>query len=110
MLRATTILLIATQIAGFAAPSMCAPGAHEAPACEHVAPVSGQAAVDAHDPCDACGMPGCHDMASCAAGATALAASVAESGPHGALEATVVESVAALHNRATPPVRPPPRA
>lgn len=105
-----TLLLIWAHALGFAQATVCAPDGHDAPACEHVAPATDAAAVDAGDGCHECGMSHCRDMASCTASTTALSADRGPAWTPAAAHATDPAPVRALHSHTRAPTRPPPRA
>jgi len=108
-MRTVALLLIGVQTLVFVPAMACAREGYDAPMRHHADSASEGAAVDSGDPCDACGMPDCPDMATCAAPTAALTADAGVAWaalPDYALD---LSRIRALLSHPRDPVPPPPR-
>lgn len=110
-MKTIALLLLGAHAFGLAKAMPCTHGAQEVPACEHATPPFGSAIIDEGGrACDACHMPDCRDMATCASTATAMTSVNLVSWIPSALRAGVLASIRPLRSFERTPIRPPPRA
>lgn len=108
-MKTIALLLIGVQALGFAPPVACAREGHDASMHHHADCAYEGAAVDSGDPCDACGMPDCRDMVTCAASAAALTARAGVAWAALSDHALDRPGIRAFLDHCRDPVRPPPR-
>lgn len=108
MMKTIALLLIGVQALGFVPPVACAREGHDASVHHHADSASRSAAVDSGS-CDACGMPDCPDMATCAASAPALAAHAGVAWATLSRPTVDRPGIRTFLDHCRDPVRPPPR-
>ena len=111
MTRLAIALLALAYLTPLAAPVVCLHhGSDDRPACASPDSVGQESALDAPDPCDACGMPDCGDMITCTATSTAVVQRSESPLIPSTGRSTDQKSAAVTNGPPPAPALPPPRA